>query len=88
MEHAGDEPSIDIGREMSHDIAAHGVDPHARVVHTSGIRDQDELIPDCQSLHDYRTFPEDAAIYYSVELRRIGQYHGHGASLCTSRSGR
>src|SRR3954467_14639494 len=44
VEHIGNEPLADIGRQMSDDVATGRVNPNTRVIGPRRIRDQDQLV--------------------------------------------
>src|SRR5690348_16122765 len=52
VHHARGHPGVDVGREMADDVAAGRVHPHARLIHTGWIGNEDEAVAFLEATDD------------------------------------
>src|SRR5688572_14148553 len=77
LHHARREPAVDVGRQVTDDVAAHRVHPDARLLDAWRVGDQDQLVPLAQSMHDAGALTEDGPVDRGLEARRIGENRRH-----------
>jgi hypothetical protein len=73
LHHTRREPAVDVGREVADDVAALGVDPHARLLDPGRVGYEDQPISLAETMDDAGALAEDSPIDGGLEARRVGE---------------